>query len=64
MKTHEPDMVSLIWGVLFLVVAAGWFLAKVVEVHLPSAGWILAALMIAMGVLGLVSALRPKQLRS
>jgi hypothetical protein len=64
MKTHEPDMVSLIWGVLFLVVVAGWVLAKVVEIDLPSAGWIFAALMIAMGAAGLVSALRPKQLSS
>jgi hypothetical protein len=64
MKPHEPDMVSLIWGVLFLVVVAGWVLAKVVDLDLPSAGWIFAALMIAVGAVGLVSALRPKQVKS
>jgi hypothetical protein len=64
MKPHEPDIVSLIWGGLFLVVVAGWVLAKVVEVDLPSAGWIFAALMIAIGAVGLFSALRPKQAKS
>lgn len=64
MKPHEPDMVSLIWGALFLLVVAGWVLAKVVEIDLPSAGWVFAALMIAIGAVGLVSALRPKQIKS
>ena len=64
MKKHEPDMVSLIWGVMFLVVVTCWVLAKVVGVDLPSAGWTFALLMVAIGAVGLVGAVRPKKLRS
>ena len=64
MNTHKPDIVALVWGVLFLVVVAGWVLAKILEVDLPSVGWIFAALMLAIGAVSLVGALRPKQLGS
>ncbi len=63
MKTHEPDMVSLISGLVFLILVTGWVLAKVSEIDLPPVGWIFALLLMAIGTVGLAGVLRPKRLR-
>ena len=58
MKPHRMDGVSLSFGVLFLLVVAWWAVSRVVTVHLPAVGWLVAGGLILFGVLGLLGALR------
>jgi Domain of unknown function (DUF1707) len=58
MKSHRTDGVSLTFGVFFLVLAAWYLLARLVDVDLPMAGWSVAGGLILLGLLGLVGALR------
>jgi hypothetical protein len=60
MKRHRIDVVSLIFGLVFLVLALSWMFGWSFTVHmaLPRAGWILAAGLIVLGVLGLLRSLR------
>jgi uncharacterized membrane protein YagU involved in acid resistance len=61
MNSHETDVFSLVFGVAFLVVAAAWVVAKVVDISWFSVGWLLAGGMVLIGLLGIFSALRPRQ---
>lgn len=58
MKPHRTDGVSLSFGVIFVLVALWWAISRVVTVHLPAVGWIVAGGLIAFGVLGLLGAIR------
>ena len=58
MKPHRMDGVSLSFGVLFLLVVAWWAVSRVVTIHLPAVGWLVAGGLIAFGVIGLLGALR------
>ena len=59
MNRHDLDAVSLATGVVFLGFAAWWVLGRIVDLHAPSAGWFAAgALLLLLGLLGLVGALR------
>ena len=60
MKRHATDMVSLVFGVLFVFVAAWWAIDRYVDVNidLPNVGWIAAAALIVLGVIGIVASLR------
>lgn len=58
MKPHRTDGVSLSFGVLFLLVAVWWAVSRVVNIHLPAVGWMVAAGLILFGVVGLLGALR------
>nr|WP_296065548.1 phage holin family protein [uncultured Actinoplanes sp.] len=58
MKPHRTDGVSLSFGVLFLLVAIWWAVSRVVTIHLPAAGWIVAGGLIVFGVIGLLGAIR------
>jgi hypothetical protein len=58
MKAHRTDGVSLSFGVLFLLIAAMWAVSRVVTVHLPAVGWIVAGGLITFGVIGLLGAIR------
>jgi hypothetical protein len=58
MKGHRTDAVSLVFGLGFLFVAAWWLLSRSVSVGLPTLGWIVAGVLISLGALGLVGALR------
>ncbi len=57
MKAHRTDLVSLIFGLLFLLLAAWWLVARLLEFMLPPVGWFLAGALLLIGVLGLVGAL-------
>jgi uncharacterized membrane protein HdeD (DUF308 family) len=61
MSKHEPDAVSLVFGGLFLAVAAWWLVARIVDVDLPNLGWVAGAALVAVGVLGLWTALGPSR---
>ena len=58
MKKHATDIVSLVFGLIFLVIAGGWLARNVISIDLPDAGWFLAGGLIIVGLLGLTAALR------
>ena len=58
MKPHRLDGVSLSFGVLFLLVVLWWAVSRVVTIHLPAVGWLVAGGLILFGVVGLLGALR------
>ena len=58
MRPHRTDGVSLSFGVLFLLVVAWWAVSRVVNLHLPAVGWLVAGGLILFGVIGLIGALR------
>ena len=58
MRPHRTDGVSLSFGILFLLVVAWWAVSRVVNVHLPAVGWLVAGGLIVFGVIGLLGALR------
>jgi hypothetical protein len=58
MKRHSTDLVSFVFGVIFLAVAGWWLLDQYVHIDVPHLGWITAAVLIGLGVLGLAGSLR------
>ncbi|HEY0002082.1 MAG TPA: hypothetical protein VGB74_16645 [Actinoplanes sp.] len=58
MKPHRMDGVSLSFGMFFLLVALWWAVARIVDIQLPAAGWLVAGGLIVFGVIGLAGALR------
>jgi hypothetical protein len=57
-KAHRTDGVSLTFALIFLAIAAIWLTAQVVDLTLPTVGWLLAGSLIVLGALGLLGALR------
>jgi predicted permease len=66
MKPHRMDGVSLSFGLIFVAIALWWGISRLVTVHLPNPGWLVAAALIFFGVVGLLGAIRsgrrPEQL--
>ncbi|RGC70730.1 hypothetical protein C5N14_02545 [Micromonospora sp. MW-13] len=58
MKAHRTDFVSLVFGLVFVALAAWWLFAQLLGLDLPPVGWFLAGGLILVGTLGLVGALR------
>jgi hypothetical protein len=62
MKRHATDLVSLIFGVVFVLAAAWWYgvvyLDLRPDLNLPNFGWIIAGLLIVLGLLGLAASFR------
>jgi hypothetical protein len=58
MKPHRTDGVSLSFGLIFLLVALWWAVSRVVTLHLPAVGWLVAGALITFGVIGLLGAIR------
>ena len=58
MRPHRTDGVSLSFGILFLLFVAWWAVSRVVTLHLPAVGWLVAGGLIVFGVIGLLGALR------
>ena len=57
MRRHEIDAVSLIAGLLFLVVAGVHIVARATETDL-NLRWMVPAVLVLLGALGLLSAVR------
>lgn len=57
MKAHRTDLLSLAFGLLFLAIAAWGLLAQVLGLVVPL-GWLLAGVLVVIGVLGLLGAVR------
>lgn len=66
MKPHRTDVLSLIFGVIFLGMALWWALGwtfnwtmgGTLDVTLPRLGWFLAGGLILLGIIGLMRSLR------
>jgi hypothetical protein len=62
MKRHRTDVVSLVFGLLFLALPAWWavayYLDWTVNWNLPNFGWIAAGVLIVVGLFGVVASLR------
>lgn len=58
MKPHRMDGVSLTFGLIFVGIAFWWAISRVITVHLPAAGWIIAGGLIFFGMIGLLGAIR------
>jgi len=60
MKRHNTDVVSLVFGVLFIAIAGWWLLRRYIDVNwnVPNLGWIAAGALILLGLLGVVASLR------
>lgn len=58
MKGHRTDLVSFVFGLLFVGLSLWWLLAQILGLALPAVGWFLAGALVLIGVLGLVGAVR------
>lgn len=58
MKRHARDTLSLTFGVIFLAAVAWWFMVLLVDVALVGVAWFAAGMLIALGVLGVLAAVR------
>lgn len=57
MRRHEPDIASLVTGLVFVAVAAAYLIGEYTNAHV-SAGWVLPLGLIGLGVAGLTGSLR------
>jgi hypothetical protein len=55
MNRHALDALSLVFGLVFLAVVAGWLVTRWVDIDLPAAGWLVASALVLLGALGLVT---------
>jgi hypothetical protein len=62
MKSHRTDVVSLLFGLLFVALASWWaasyYLNWALTWHVPHFGWFAAGGLILLGLLGVVASLR------
>ncbi len=62
MKRHRTDVVSLLFGLLFISLSAWWAVAYYLDWTLrwnvPNFGWFAAGVLIVVGLLGVVASLR------
>jgi len=55
MNRHDTDVLSLTFGLVFAAVVGGWLLLRWVSVAALHAGWLLASVLIILGVLGILT---------
>jgi hypothetical protein len=58
MKAHRTDGVSLVFGILFLIIALWWAVNGFIDIRLSRIGWLVPFGLIGLGLLGLVASLR------
>jgi hypothetical protein len=58
MSGRRPDIAALAFGAVFLAAAIWWVVNHSFAVDLPSAGWIIALVLIAVGLAGIISVVR------
>lgn len=59
MKAHRTDVLSLVFGLLFLSVAVGFTAQALLDIELPHIGWFLAAGGVLVGLAIAITALFP-----
>ena len=60
LRAHPTDVVSLVFGLIFLGAAGWWLVGSVFGAHL-ALGWIIAGTLIVIGGIGLLAAVRPSR---
>jgi hypothetical protein len=58
MKKPRPDITAMVFGLVFMGISGWWFLARRDGFGLSSLGFILAGLLIVVGIAGITTALR------
>lgn len=58
MKRHSLDVLSLVFGLIFLLVAGSWITRHSLRVEMPEPGWYIAGALIVAGLFGIISTLR------
>jgi low affinity Fe/Cu permease len=58
MKKHRTDGTSLVFGVVFILVAAWLIFGRTVHIGLGTLAWAIAVALIAIGGVGLLGAVR------
>ena len=59
MKTHRTDVLSLVFGLLFVAVALGFTAQELFHIQLPDMAWFLAAGGVLVGLAIAITALVP-----
>jgi hypothetical protein len=59
MKRHSLDVLSLVFGLIFLGIAASWIVRHNWNLQMPDAGWYVAGALIVAGLFAIISTLRP-----
>lgn len=63
MKRHSTDLTSLIFGGIFLSIAAWWLISHYIHITVPNFGWFAAGALIVIGALGIAGSLRGERNR-
>lgn len=58
MKRHTTDMVSLVFGIAFVGIAAWWLISLYLDIRVPHLGWFAAGGLILFGLFGVFASLR------
>jgi hypothetical protein len=58
MNKHARDSLTLTFGVIFLSAVTWWFLVLLVDVAFVSIAWFATGMLITLGVLGVLAAVR------
>jgi hypothetical protein len=58
MKRHTTDMVSLVFGIAFVGIAAWWLVSLYLDLSVPHLGWFAAGGLILFGLFGVIASLR------
>jgi hypothetical protein len=61
MKAHRTDVLSLVFGLLFLTVAAGFAAQDLLDIELPDIGWFFAGGGVLIGLAIAITALVPSR---
>jgi hypothetical protein len=64
MNKHGLDAVSFAFGAVFLSLVVVWLGSRLIDVELPSPGWLVAGALVVLGMLGVVLTLLPHTNRS
>jgi hypothetical protein len=57
---RRVDGSALVFGIVFAVIAGWWLLNRLVDWHLPNAGWIVAGVLILIGAVGVARSVRSR----
>jgi hypothetical protein len=61
MKKHRTDVLSLLFGLIFALVAAWWAFGRSLNIGLGALAWTIAVALILLGGLGLLGVLRGRE---
>lgn len=61
MNRHKTDVVSLVFGAVFLAIAGVWLIFKTVRISLSSFGWLATSALVLIGLAGIIYTLRPRR---